>query len=41
MPSRKKIAVVAVIRKLLTVIRAMLKTGECFNEKYFEAKPAS
>jgi transposase len=30
---RKKIAVVAVARKLLTIMRAMLITGECFNEE--------
>jgi transposase len=29
---RKKIAVVAVARKLLSIMRAMLITGECFNE---------
>ena len=29
---RKKIAIVAVARKLLSIIRAMLMTGECFNE---------
>jgi transposase len=32
-PKRKKIAIVAVGRKLLSVMRAMLKTGELFNEK--------
>jgi len=31
--SRKKIAIVAVARKLLSIMRAMLKTGEMFNEK--------
>jgi transposase len=30
---RKKIAIVAVGRKLLSIMRAMLKTGELFNEK--------
>jgi transposase len=30
---RKKIAVVAVARKLLSIMRAMLLTGECFNEE--------
>ncbi len=30
---RKKVAVVATARKLLTVMRAMLRTGELFNEK--------
>jgi transposase len=29
---RKKVAVVATARKLLTIMRAMLKTGELFNE---------
>jgi hypothetical protein len=29
---RKKTAVVAVARKLLSIMRAMLITGECFNE---------
>ena len=29
---RKKIAIVAVGRKLLSIMRAMLKTGELFNE---------
>lgn len=32
-PSRKKIAVVAVANKLVRVMRAMLLTGECFNER--------
>jgi transposase len=32
-PKRKKIAIVAVGRKLLSIMRAMLKTGELFNEK--------
>jgi transposase len=32
-PSRKKIAVVAVANKLVKVMRAMLLTGECFNER--------
>jgi hypothetical protein len=31
--SRKKIAIVAVMRKLLCIMRAMLTTGELFNEK--------
>jgi hypothetical protein len=31
-PSRKKIAIVAVCRKLLSIMRAMLMTGEMFNE---------
>lgn len=39
---RKKIAIVAVCRKLLSIMRAMLKTGELFNEelvtKIVEAK---
>ena len=30
---RKKIAIVATARKLLSVMRAMLITGEVFNEK--------
>lgn len=30
---RKKIAIIAVARKLLTIIRAMLTTGELFNEQ--------
>jgi transposase len=34
---RKKIAVVAVARKLLTIIRAMLLTGEVFNEALVSA----
>ena len=29
---RKKIAIVAVSRKLLSIMRAMLLTGELFNE---------
>lgn len=36
LPTRKKIANVALIRKMLTVIRAMLLTGEVFDERYFE-----
>jgi transposase len=32
-PNRKKIAVVAVANKLVRVMRAMLLTGECFNER--------
>ena len=31
--SRKKIAIVAVMRKLLCIMRAMLMTGELFNER--------
>lgn len=31
--ARKKIAIVAVCRKLLSIMRAMLKTGELFNEE--------
>jgi len=31
--NRKKIAIIAVARKLLTIIRAMLTTGELFNEQ--------
>ena len=31
-PSRKKIAVVAVMRKLFGIMRAMLITGELYNE---------
>ena len=31
--NRKKIAIIAVARKLLTIIRAMLITGELFNEQ--------
>jgi transposase len=30
--NRKKIAIVAVCRKLLSIMRAMLKSGELFNE---------
>ena len=30
---RKKIAIVAVARKLLSIMRAMLMTGEFFNEE--------
>ena len=30
---RKKIAIVAVARKLLSIMRAMQLTGELFNEK--------
>ena len=30
--SRKKIAIVAVARKLLSIMRAMLLSGELFNE---------
>ena len=31
--TRKKIAIVAVARKLLSIMRAMLITGEVYNEK--------
>jgi len=31
-PSRKKIAVVAVMRKMFGIMRAMLMTGEIYNE---------
>ena len=31
--SRKKIAIVALTRKLLCIMRAMLMSGELFNEK--------
>lgn len=31
--SRKKIALIATARKILTIIRAMLTTGELFNER--------
>ena len=34
---RKKIAIVAVMRKLLCIMRAMLLTGELFNEKQIQA----
>ena len=30
---RKKIAIVATARKMLSIMRAMQQTGECFNEK--------
>lgn len=33
---RKKIAIVAVCRKLLSIMRAMLLTGELFNERLVE-----
>jgi transposase len=33
-PGRKKIALVAVIRKLLSIMRAMLMTGELYNEEF-------
>jgi transposase len=36
---RKKVAVVATARKLLTIMRAMLKTGELFNEELVSPKP--
>jgi len=32
-PKRRKIAIVATSRKLLSIMRAMLKTGELFNEE--------
>jgi len=32
-PSRKKTAIVAVIRKLLSIMRAILITGELYNEE--------
>ena len=32
--SRKKIAIVAVARKLLSIMRAMLLTGAMFSEEY-------
>jgi transposase len=35
---RKKVAVVATARKLLTIMRAMLKTGELFNEELVSGK---
>ncbi len=31
-PNRKKIAIVAVARKLLTIMRAMMLSGELYNE---------
>ncbi len=34
--SRKKIAIVAVCRKLLSIMRAMLLTGELFNERLID-----
>ena len=30
---RKKIVIVATARKMLSIMRAMQQTGECFNEK--------
>jgi len=36
--SRKKIAIVAVCRKLLSIMRAMLLSGELFNESMLENK---
>ena len=30
---RKKVAIAATGRKMLSIMRAMLLTGECFNEK--------
>lgn len=35
---RKKVAVVATARKLLTIMRAMLQTGELFNEELISGK---
>jgi transposase len=35
---RRKVAVVATARKLLTIMRAMLQTGELFNEELVSAK---
>lgn len=35
---RKKVAVVATARKLLTIMRAMLRTGELFNEELVSPK---
>ncbi len=35
---RKKVAVVATARKLLTIMRAMLQTGELFNEELVSGK---
>jgi transposase len=35
---RKKVAVVATARKLLTIMRAMLQTGELFNEELVSAQ---
>jgi len=32
-PGRKKVAVIATARKVLTIMHAMLKTGEAFNER--------
>lgn len=34
--SRKKIAIIAVVRKLLCIMRAMLTTGELFNQKLLQ-----
>ena len=34
--SRKKIAIVAVARKLLSIMRVMLLSGELFNESMLE-----
>jgi len=39
-PGRRKVAVVAVARKLLCVMRAMLQSGELFNESLVGAVPA-
>jgi transposase len=39
--NRKKIAVVAVARKLATIIYAMLKSGEVFNESLVAAQVAT
>jgi transposase len=38
---RKKVAVVATARKLLTIMRAMLRTGELFNEQLVSARQES
>lgn len=35
---RKKVAIVATARKLVTIMRAMLRTGELFNEEWFSAE---
>jgi len=39
-PNRRKVAVVAVARKLLAIMRAMLQSGELFNESLVAAVPA-
>ena len=38
-PNRRKVAVVAVARKLLSIMRAMLQSGELFNESLVAAVP--